>query len=110
MGCLFAIFAGMFPRLGVLLIWLARPLYFTAAFGGSILLPVLGVIFLPFSTVLYVLMWSPGFGLGGLAILWLILAIIIDLGGWASSGYANRDRYMRVWIDAVGQATILAVK
>ena len=56
MGCLFAIFAGMFPRLGVLLIWLARPLLFTAAFGGSWLWPILGIIFLPFTMLMYVLL------------------------------------------------------
>jgi hypothetical protein len=45
-GCLFAIFAGLFPRLAVLLIWLARPVLFTAAFGGFFLWPILGIIFL----------------------------------------------------------------
>ena len=44
MPCLFAIFAGLFPRLGVLFLWLARPSMFSAAFDGSWLLPVLGVI------------------------------------------------------------------
>ena len=60
MGCLFAIFAGLFPRLGVLLIWLARPILFTAAFGGFWLWPILGIIFLPFTTLIYVLLWTPG--------------------------------------------------
>lgn len=95
MGCLFAIFAGLFPRLGVLLIWLARPVYFNAAFGGFWLWPILGVLFLPFTTLMYVLMWTPDVGLVGLDWLWLILAVILDLGSWGSTGYANRDRYMR---------------
>ncbi len=56
MGCLFAMFAGLFPRLGVLLIWLARPLLFTAAFGGFWLWSILGIIFLPFTTLMYVLL------------------------------------------------------
>ena len=56
MGCLFGIFAGLFPRLGVLLIWLARPVLFTAAFGGFFLWPILGIIFLPFTTLMYVLL------------------------------------------------------
>lgn len=34
MGCLFANFAGFFPRLAVLLIWLAQPVLFSAAFDG----------------------------------------------------------------------------
>jgi hypothetical protein len=95
MGCLFAVFAGLFPRLAVLLIWLARPLYFDAVFGGNWLWPVLGVIFLPFTTLMYVLMWTPGIGLVGLDWLWLAIAVILDISSWVSTGYANRDRYFR---------------
>ncbi len=91
MGCLFLLFAGAFPRLGVLFIWLARPQLFSAAFGGAWIWPLLGVIFLPFTTLMYVLLWSPA-GLVGFDWFWLILAVLIDLGGIASSGYANRDR------------------
>jgi hypothetical protein len=91
MGCLFAVFAGMFPRLGVLFIWLARPLLFSAAFGGSWFWPLLGIIFLPFTTLMYALMWSPG-GLAGFQWFWLILAVVIDLGQVGGVGYANRDR------------------
>lgn len=91
MGCLFLIFAGAFPRFGVLFIWLARPQYFSAAFGGSFLLPILGIIFLPFTTLMYVLLWSPS-GLVGFDWFWLALAVVIDLGGIASSGYSNRNR------------------
>jgi hypothetical protein len=91
-GCLFAIIGGLFPRLGVLFIWLARPVYFSAAFGGNWLWPLLGVIFLPFTTLMYVLLWSPGVGLTGLDWLWLLLAIVLDLGNVGGTGYANRAR------------------
>lgn len=92
MGCLFAVIAAFFPRIGVLLIWLARPAYFGAAFGGSWLLPILGVILLPFTTLLYVLIWSTSSGLAGLDWVWLILGVFLDLGGLGSTGYANRER------------------
>lgn len=95
MGCLFAIFGGLFPRLAVLFLWLARPVLFDAAFGGSFLLPVLGIIFLPFTTLIYALVWTPGIGLTGLDWLWVILALILDIGGYGSTGYANRDRFGR---------------
>src|SRR4051812_1368265 len=45
MGCLFAMFAGFFPRLAVTFIWIARPQLFTAAFGGSWFVPLLGILF-----------------------------------------------------------------
>src|SRR2546421_9284386 len=91
MGCLFVIFAGAFPRLAVLFIWLARPALFGAAFGGAWLWPLLGVIFLPLTTLMYVLLWGPN-GIVGFDWFWLALAFILDIGGMASSGYANRDR------------------
>ncbi|MFV9504049.1 MAG: hypothetical protein AB4911_05725 [Oscillochloridaceae bacterium umkhey_bin13] len=91
MGCLFAIFAGMFPRLGVMFIWLARPILFSVAFGGSWFWPVLGILFLPFTTLMYVLLWSVT-GLTGWDWMWLLLAFLIDTGAIGSSGWANRDR------------------
>jgi hypothetical protein len=92
MGCLFALFAGAFPRLGVLFIWLARPEMFSAAFGGSWLWPLLGILFLPFTTLMYVILWSPAVGIVGFDWFWLFLAVLIDLGGIFGSGYSNRDR------------------
>jgi len=93
MGCLFAIFAGAFPRLGVFIIWLARPALFSAAFGGAWLWPLLGVLFVPLTTLMYVLVWNPATGISGFDWFWLFLALLLDLGGLGSSGYANRDRY-----------------
>src|SRR5262249_62053719 len=92
MGCLFLIFAGLFPRLGVLFIWLARPELFLTAFGGFWLWPLLGIIFLPMTTLMYCLVWNPVGDIGGLDWVWLFLALMIDLGGALSSGHANPDR------------------
>lgn len=91
MGCLFAIFAGAFPRLATLFIWLARPSYFNAAFGGSWLLPVIGIIFLPFTTLMYVLLWSPA-GLVGWDWFWLIIAVVLDVSHYVGTFYGGRDR------------------
>lgn len=92
MGCLFAMFAGFFPRLGTLFIWLARPQLFAAAFGGAWLWPLLGILFLPFTTLMYVILWSPGIGLTAWDWLWLIMAVFLDISHYATAGYANRDR------------------
>ena len=91
MGCLFALFAGAFPRIGSVLIWLARPNLFEAAFGGMWIWPLLGIVFLPFTTLMYVILWSPT-GLAGFDWFWLILAVFIDLGQMGGSAYANRNR------------------
>jgi len=84
--------AGFFPRIGTLLIWLARPAYFNAAFGYSWFWPILGIIFLPFTTLMYVLLWNPTIGLYGWDWVWLVLAVILDLAHWSSTVYNNRAR------------------
>jgi hypothetical protein len=59
MGCLVALMAGLFPRLALFIVWLARPARIDAAFD-TFLLPLLGIIFLPFATLMYVLLYTPG--------------------------------------------------
>lgn len=95
MGCLFAVFAGFFPRIAVLIMWLARPAFFNAAFGGNWIWPILGVLFLPFTTLMYIILVSPSVGLVGLDWFWLGLALVLDIGGYGSTGYVNRDRFVR---------------
>ena len=91
-GCLFALFAGFAPRLAFLFVWLFTPLV-NRAFTGW-LWPLLGVVFLPFTSLFYVFMWSPA-GLAWWG--WAIVAIgfIIDIGGYGGSAYGNRDRLSR---------------
>jgi hypothetical protein len=85
-------FAGFFPRLADLFLWIARPNLFLNPFGGNWFWPLLGIIFLPFTTLFYVLLWSPAVGIVGWDWLWIILAVLMDLGSLAGH-YANyRDR------------------
>ena len=58
MGCLFALLAGIFPRLALFSLWVARPARVDAAFD-TFLLPLLGIMFLPFATLIYVLLIHP---------------------------------------------------
>jgi len=90
MGCLLVFFGAFFPRLAVLFIWLARPAFFDAAIGSA-LVAILGIVFLPFTTLMYVLLWSPT-GLVGWDWLWIFLALLLDLGSLGGSAYGNRDR------------------
>jgi len=90
MGCLFAMFGAFFPRLAVLFIWLARPGVFSAAISSG-LVAILGIVFLPFTTLMYVLLWTPS-GLAGFDWFWVFLALLLDIGGIAGSTAANRDR------------------
>jgi hypothetical protein len=93
MGCLFALVAGVFPRLALLVVWLATTLV-DRAFEGF-LLPLLGLIFLPLTTLVFVLVWTPAGGLGGGGWLWVALAFLVELGGYVGTGQTNRDRFAR---------------
>ncbi len=91
MPCLFAMLAAMFPRVGAVILWLARPAMFTTAFNGSWFWPLLGVIFLPFTTIMYVLLVGPT-GLTGWDWLWIALAVVLDVSHYSTNVYSNRNR------------------
>jgi hypothetical protein len=69
MGCLFALFAGIFPRVGLFIVWILRPNLVDAAFSTWIF-PLLGIIFLPFTTLIYVFLYTPGRALSGWEWFW----------------------------------------
>jgi hypothetical protein len=48
-------------------------------------LPLLGIIFLPFATLIYLLLYTPGRGLSGWDWFWVILAALLDIGHWGTS-------------------------
>ena len=92
MGCLFALFAGIFPRLALLILWIARPVIVDAAFHGW-LVPLLGIIFLPFATLIYAILYTPGVGLTGWEWFWVVLAGILDLAH-LGAGIARRRQLL----------------
>ncbi|MCA9904650.1 MAG: hypothetical protein KC547_12415 [Anaerolineae bacterium] len=56
----------------------------------NLILPCMGIMFLPWTTLAYVLV-APG-GVGGLDWVWLIIAFLIDIGSLSGGAYKNRDR------------------
>jgi hypothetical protein len=89
--CLFAILAGLFPRVAFAIFWIARPGVVDAVFG-NVIVPFLGLVFLPFTTLMYTILWTPGVGLSGWDWLWVGIAFLLDLGHYGSSAYGNRER------------------
>ena len=89
--CLFAILAGLFPRVAFAIWWIARPTYISTVFGGNLIWPLLGLVFLPFTTLVYTFLWSAT-GLTGFDWVWVGLAVVLDLAHYGSSAYYNRDR------------------
>jgi hypothetical protein len=91
MPCLFVLFAAFAPRLLLILAWIARPNLMDSVFD-TVLLPILGIIFLPFTTLMYVLLYLSGTnGVDGADWLWLAIAVVLDLSHYAGS-YTQRDQ------------------
>lgn len=62
------------------------------AFHGGMLLPLLGFIFLPLTTIVYAWMVSNGFVMAGVNLIWIVLAVLIDLGAIGGGGYHRSRR------------------
>lgn len=86
MGCLFVVFAGVFPRLALFIVWLMRPRFVDAAFDTWIW-PLLGIVFLPFATLMYVLFFATGGALSGWEWFWVVVAGLFDLLHWGLGGF-----------------------
>jgi hypothetical protein len=76
--------------LAVLLVWIFTP-WVDRAFGPFIW-PLLGLLFLPLTTLLYVILWNTnGRGVNGWEWIIVILGIFGDLASVGARGYARRS-------------------
>lgn len=89
MGCLFVLLAAFAPRLIVVFAWIARPTYFDLVFDTWIF-PLLGLIVLPFTTLMWLLLGAPPEGVHGFDWVWIVLAVLLDLSHYANT-YSQRD-------------------
>jgi hypothetical protein len=93
MGCLLAVFAGFFPRFAMVVFWILRPNRVDAAFDTWIV-PLLGVVFLPLTTLMYTVLWEPG-GLEGWEWFWIGIAAVLDISHWGVTA-TQRDEAARL--------------
>ena len=89
-GCLTA-FVASFSRIMLLCVWIARPAMMNAAFS-TFIIPCLGFLILPFTTLMYVFLIQGVGAIQGLDWLWLILAVVLDIATIGGAGAANRNR------------------
>ena len=85
--CLFFSLLLFGPRLVGLLWWLIDPVRWNLVFSGF-LVPVLGILFLPWTTLMYVIV-APG-GLVGFDYVWLGIALLIDITSYGGRAYSRR--------------------
>ncbi|HTW25044.1 MAG TPA: hypothetical protein VMD78_15680 [Candidatus Baltobacteraceae bacterium] len=88
MGCLVLILLLAFPRIALVLLFLFSN-YLQRAYHG-LLLPVLGFLFLPLTTLAYAWMVNTGQPTTGINLIILIVAVVIDVGGLGGGAYSRR--------------------
>jgi hypothetical protein len=81
--------AAFAPRVVLIIMWIAGP-RIDAAFNSWIV-PLLGIIFLPYTTIMYVLVWNPVTGITGWDWVWIALGVILDLMKWGLIGNSRKE-------------------
>jgi hypothetical protein len=81
----------LFPRGALALMWFFSA-YLQRAFHGGLVLPVLGFIFFPLTTIVYAWEINSAMPTTGINLLWLLIAVIIDLGGLGGGAHRRSRR------------------
>lgn len=87
MGCILLVLILAFPRVILVLMFLFTDLLQKAYHG--LLIPLLGFIFLPVTTIVYAYMIYSGYPTSGPYLLILLIAVLIDFGGHGGA-YSRR--------------------
>jgi hypothetical protein len=90
MCCLLTVLLFLGPRAALALWWLFDMTRFNVVYN-TFLLPFLGFLFLPFTTIMYTLVWQPT-GIEGFNWVWIGLAVVLDIASYGGGGYGNRNR------------------
>ena len=88
MPCLLVVLIVVFPRIVLVLMFLLSN-YLQHAYHGLIL-PLVGFIFVPLTTLVYAWMVNTRQPLQGINLLILLVAIVVDLGGLGGGEYHRR--------------------
>lgn len=92
MCCAFLSLFLLGPRVAGVIWWLFQPIRWAAAFNGLAgglwwIWPTLGLAFLPWTTIMYVIV-APG-GVAGWDWLWIGLMLVADIGSY-TGGYGRK--------------------
>ena len=90
MPCLVALLAFFFPRVVLVLLWLFNTTYLNNAYQ-TVIWPVLGFFFLPYTTLAYAWAWHAGGGsISGFPLVVVIVAVLVDLGAVGGGARVRR--------------------
>ena len=89
MCCFFLLLAGLGPRFAIVAMWLFGSRVDVAF--GSALWPLLGLLVAPWTTLMYLLAWSPGGGVSGGEWVFVGLGAFLDLATYTAK--SARSKY-----------------
>ena len=92
MGCLIALLAAVAPRVTLAFLWIFTDLV-DRAYSGF-LIPLLGLLVLPYTTLFYVLAYAPVAGVSGWGWFFVTIGFLFDLGNLVGGGRSGRRRQM----------------
>ncbi len=90
MGCILAVIAAISPRFVIFLLWIFTDrltIAFRSGWEGF-----LGFLFLPYATLFYALVYSPGRGVDGFGWVIVALGLLLDLSSFL---FGSRRRWRR---------------
>lgn len=91
MPCLLLLLVVAFPRVVLVLVAIFDPAWLDHVYHG-LLVPLLGFLFLPLTTLTYAWLMNSHRDLTGANLLILIVAVIIDAGGLGGGEWHRRRR------------------
>ena len=94
MCLIYLVLAFVGPRAALALWWLVDQARFNIVYN-SFILPLLGFIFLPVTTIMWTIVWQVAGGISGWGWFWIALALFGDVMAYSPGGYSsNRNKLM----------------
>ena len=91
-GCLLALGIGLAPRIALILAWIFSDRWDMV--WDTWIWPLLGIIFAPYTTVMWMLVWNPVSGVSGWDWMWIAMGVLLDVMKWSSMlKYRKENEY-----------------
>ena len=92
MPCILVLLVLLFPRVILVLMWLFSTVL-DRAYNHNLVIPLLGFIFLPITTIVYAWLVANGLSITGFNVLLIVIAVLLDVGSHSGgAGYYRRRR------------------
>lgn len=103
LGCILSMAIVIAPRLMLILAWIFSERW-DVVWRGNWFWPLLGTLLAPYTTIMYMLSWSPA-GIAGWDWMWIIMGVLLDIMKWGQIAQ-NRNSIPGIPKDEMPPATM----